>query len=161
MTIIERVSNTFHQATGLLSDLPIGYITAAVVGFVQPVFQMEVDFLIWLTILLFTDVVIGFWKHFRAGSLSRDGFSKVFDKMFVVAGSVVVIQFITGWQGNNGYFGEFFETGGYFTLLWWIGWSIVENVYQISGERFPPKSWLELIKRVVNTKTTKNDSNDN
>lgn len=160
MTLMERLSNTGSQALGLMDDLPIGYVTAAIVGFFQPLFNLEMDFIAWLSILLFTDVALGFWKHFRAGTISRDGFSKVFDKLFVVVGSVIVIQFIVGWQGNNGYFGQFFETGGHFTLLWWIGWSVLENIYIISGEKFPPKSWLDLVKRVVAQKSNNNDATD-
>ncbi|HQU40711.1 MAG TPA: hypothetical protein PLI89_12650 [Chitinophagales bacterium] len=153
MDIITRAVNVKASIQQVLSDMPLGFGTATIYGFFQPFMDAEADFLIWLTVLLISDMVIGMYKHLRKGTLRIDGVGKVFDKIVVSFGVMVIVAFAQKWGAGEGYFGGFFEDGAQFTLLWWIGLSIAENIYVVSGEKYPPKAWIETIRSISLRKT--------
>lgn len=164
MELVTRLDNLKTGIVQVIDDLPIGLATASIYGFIQPFVQAEADFLIWLSILLVSDMVIGMWKHFRKKTFSTDGVGRFFDKVIVSIGVVIIVNFAKDWGAGEGYFGGFFEDSAEFTLLWWIGLSIADNIYVISGEKYPPKAWIEQLRsitfsRMVGSKNTGSGNN--
>lgn len=147
--MLNRFADIFYQAGDFLEKLPTGYTLAIIWGFLQPFFMFDYDFLGWVTFLFMADTVIGLYKHLRAGTASSHGFTKFFDKLIVIFGTVVVIHVVKGYEGGSSYFGEFFATGGHFTLIAWMAKGILRNLSDITGGTFPPKSWLNRLDNIL------------
>jgi hypothetical protein len=146
--MLNRLADIFYQAWDFTEKLPLGYSLAIAWGLLNPYMQFDYDFLGWVGMLFFADTIFGLYKHARSGTASMEGFVKFFDKLVVVVGTVMVIHVLRNYEGGESYFGEFFASGGHFTIMAWLGWSILKNLQQLSGGVFPPTSWFEKLENL-------------
>ena len=146
--MLNRLADIFYQAWDFTEKLPFGYTLAIAWGLLNPYMQFDYDFLGWVGMLFFADTIFGLYKHARSGTASMEGFVKFFDKLVVVVGTVLVIHVLRNYEGGESYFGEFFASGGHFTIMAWLGWSILKNLQQLSGGVFPPTSWFEKLEKL-------------
>lgn len=142
--------------TSFAGNIPIGMATGMIYAAVCNWVNAEMEFLSWLAGMLLFDAITGMAKHIRAGTATKDGFSKFVDKLVVAGGWLFISTFIVSWAGNSGFDATLFKTTSEFTLIWWIGWSLVQNIYILSGKKFPPESVLNMIKNLSLSKVPAN-----
>lgn len=147
MTIAERSTNILDSFLSFVANVPVGFASAMIYTGISTWLNAEMEFLTWLAGMLVFDALTGMVKHIRYGTATKDGFSRFFDKLVVAGGWLFVTNFIVSWTGNAGWDAGIFKTTSEFTLIWWIGWSLVQNIYIISGKKFPPESFLNMIQK--------------
>lgn len=150
--MLNRFSDLFYQFSDFLERMPIGFSFAILWGMLEPFMMFDYDILGWISFLFIFDTLIGTYKHARKGTASSEGFRKFFDKLVVICGTIVVIHVTISFEGAGSYFGEFFSTGGHFTLIAWLARSILWNLSEISGGNYPPKAWLDKFDSILQKK---------
>lgn len=143
---------------GGIPDKVMAYSLAAVLNIpftflVEKYIFNDWEMLGYITILLAADTVSGFVKHWKSGTVSSEGFSKFFTKLFIIAVGLVVTHVLTSisLERANETVGDYLQTLCYSTIVVYITISLVENLSDLSGGRFPPIWVRKHLKRFERT----------
>ena len=94
------------------------------------------DFLGYLTTVLIVDTVTGFAKHYRAHTVSNLRFMRVFVKIGVCLGALMVTHALSHFDGGSD-FTYYFETLGHSSVMVYISLSALRNIHELSGKKLP------------------------
>ena len=132
---------------------------APVLGFFEKFFFNDWEYLQFLIILIAGDTVLGFYKHYKRGTISNKAWGQVLEK-FITYGSVLIVihilsHFTVDGQMVTGF--HWIKSLGYSALIVKEAISILENLGGINNKLIP--AWI--LKRLKDfDKTGKiNDSN--
>lgn len=147
--VFERVLSISHELWDVLHNVIVGYSLAGLWVWFGRFLNFDYDFLFWCAFFLGIDTFTGVYKHVRQRTASADGFSKFLDKVVIVVSTFLLLHGLENAELGQSIGELWFITGAHFTLYVWLGASILRNISQISGGKFPPQSWITTLDKIL------------
>lgn len=137
---IYQVFDLIQAKMLLFSTLLAGVLAPIIPYFERYVFN-DWDFLGFLTSVLVVDTITGVIKHAQKHTLSLNGFMRLFIKMTVVLGALIVTHATAHFDPENTEFAIYTETVGHAAVMIYISLSALRNIHELSGGKLPV-DWL-------------------
>lgn len=122
--------------------LKLSLVVSPVFAFFEKYIWADWDFIKFLAVIVLIDTVTGIVKHYRAKTISSNGFGRFFVKVIVYFLFLVVVHNLTHYTTDgevDGIFG-WLDSLGYASIMCREAISIFENLGAIYPELIP--SWI-------------------
>lgn len=138
--LINQLFDVIQAKMLLFSTLLAGVFAPVIPYFEKYVFN-DWDFLGFLTSVFIVDTITGVIKHYQRHTLSLNGFMRLFIKMTVVLGALIVTHATANFDPENKEFAIYTETVGHAAVMIYIALSALRNIHELSGGKLPV-DWL-------------------
>lgn len=135
----------------LFSTLLAGALAPIIPYFERYVFN-DWDFLGFLTSVLVVDTITGVIKHAQKYTLSLNGFMRLFVKMTVILGALIVTHATAHFDPENIEFALYTETVGHAAVMIYVSLSALRNIHELSGGKLPVEWLMRRFENEVKTR---------
>lgn len=123
----------------------LGWNIAPAIYYFEKYIFKDWEFGAFLFVAFLLDTTCGFYKHCKFGTVSREGWAKMRDKMFICCTWLVLIHLMTNY-GLHGAWAQYFRTFGNSSIMVFFALSVMQNLSEITNGKYPPKWILNKLK---------------
>lgn len=140
-----RFFELLHQGREWIDTVPLAFLLTPVIYSFEKYIIADWDSFSLVMATLIGDTAFGVYKHWRKGTLGKEGFGKFVDKLMVCFFALFLSEKL-GAIGDLALWQDIAHGFGRASLIVYLGMSIAENMSDITNGKFPPKSVLDRFK---------------